>query len=86
MPDMEEMEKSYQQGEAETSSEGRRQDVDDNDKEEEEEEEEEEAGFDYLGYAHERALFFWGDLISLGIVSKEDLPRELLEKIKYVDR
>lgn len=45
----------------------------------------EEEEFDYLGYAHERALFFWGDVLQLGIVKKEDLPKELLEKVKIVE-
>ena len=41
--------------------------------------------FDYLGYAHERAMLFWGDVISLGIVRKEDLPMDLLRKAKMVE-
>lgn len=45
----------------------------------------EEEGFDYLGYAQERAMFFWGDVLQLGIVKKEDLPHELLEKVKIVE-
>ena len=49
----------------------------DNDEEAEEE-------FDYLSYAQERAMFFWGDVLSLGIVRKEDLPAELLGKVKIV--
>ena len=51
----------------------------------EEEEEEEEEEFDYLGYAQERAMFFWGDVLQLGIVKREDLPDELLNKIKIVE-
>lgn len=47
--------------------------------------EEDEEEFDYLGYAQERAMFFWGDLISLGIVQKRDLPADLLPKIKVVE-
>lgn len=50
-----------------------------------EENQDEEEGFDYLGYAHERALFFWGDVLQLGIVKREDLPKELLEKVKIVE-
>ena len=49
------------------------------------EEPESEEEFDYLGYAQERAMFFWGDVLQLGIVKKEELPRELLEKIKIVE-
>lgn len=45
---------------------------------------EEEEAFDYLGYAQERALFFWGDVLQLGIVKREDLPEELLNKAKVV--
>lgn len=48
-------------------------------------EEETEADFDYLGYAQERAMFFWGDVLQLGIVKKEDLPRDLLGKVKIVE-
>ncbi|KAI0996455.1 hypothetical protein K3495_g11725 [Podosphaera aphanis] len=42
-------------------------------------------GFDYLSYASDRALFFWGDMLKLGIVMKEDLPIQLLEQLKTVD-
>lgn len=52
--------------------------------EEEEEEGDEEEEFDYLAYAQERAYFFWGDMLQLGLVKKEDLPAELLGKIKIV--
>lgn len=45
----------------------------------------EEEEFDYLGYAQERAMFFWGDLISLGIVQKHELSADLLQKIKVVE-
>lgn len=45
---------------------------------------EEEEGFDYLSYAHERALFFWGDCIQMGLVKLEDLPTELRERVKIV--
>lgn len=51
---------------------------------EEGEEEEEEEEFDYLAYAQERALFFWGDVLQMGLVKKEDLPAELLQKLKIV--
>ena len=46
---------------------------------------EEEEEFDYLGYAQERAMFFWGDILQLGIVKREDLPEELLNKVKVVE-
>ncbi|TKA71553.1 hypothetical protein B0A49_05518 [Cryomyces minteri] len=48
------------------------------------EEQADDAEFDYLGYAQERAMFFWGDALGLGIVRDEDLPRELLRKVKVV--
>lgn len=41
--------------------------------------------FDYLGYAQERAMFFWGDVLQLGIVRREDLPEPLLNKVKVVN-
>ena len=44
-----------------------------------------EEEFDYLGYAQERAMFFWGDVLQLGIVKEEELPQELLAKVKIVD-
>lgn len=44
-----------------------------------------EAEFDYLGYAQERALFFWGDCLALGIVGEGDLPAETLRKVKRVE-
>ncbi|RDW92521.1 choline kinase [Coleophoma crateriformis] len=50
-----------------------------------EQEEADEEEFDYLAYAQERAMFFWGDVLSLGLVKKEDLPEELLSKLKFVE-
>src|SRR3569833_644353 len=49
----------------------------------------EEAGdgsdeFEYLGYAQERALFFWGDCLTAGLVTKEELPEELQQRVKIV--
>ncbi|MCJ1285802.1 hypothetical protein MMC26_005143 [Xylographa opegraphella] len=48
-------------------------------------EEDDEAEFDYLGYAQERAMFFWGDCLGMGFVREEDLPKEMLGKVKRVD-
>ena len=48
-------------------------------------EEAEEDEFDYLGYAQERAMFFWGDVLQLGLVRREELPEGLLEKVKIVE-
>lgn len=44
----------------------------------------EDEEFDYLAYAWERAMFFWGDAVGLGIVRLEDLPEALREGIKWV--
>ena len=52
---------------------------------EEEGEEDDEEEFDYLAYAQERAMLFWGDILQLGIVKREELPQELLEKVKIVE-
>lgn len=41
--------------------------------------------FDYLAYSQDRAMFVWGDLISMGLVKKEELPEALWPRIKYVD-
>ncbi|KAH0561943.1 hypothetical protein GP486_003350 [Trichoglossum hirsutum] len=41
--------------------------------------------FDYLAYAQERAMFFWGDLLNLGIISTDELPSQLLLKLKTVN-
>lgn len=51
----------------------------------EEQVEEEEDEFDYLGYAQSRALFFWGDVVGLGIMKKEELPEGLAERIKVLE-
>ncbi|KAI5817286.1 choline kinase-like protein [Pyronema omphalodes] len=50
-------------------------------------EEIEEGEFDYLLYAQERALLFWGDMLDLGIYTKEELEKlekGLSEKVKLV--
>ncbi|KAI8961823.1 kinase-like protein [Daldinia sp. FL1419] len=49
-----------------------------------EEEVSDEAEFDYLAYAQERAMFFLGDCIKMGLITEEDLPQEVRRKIKYV--
>jgi choline kinase len=41
------------------------------------EEEENEEGFDYLKYAFERARFFWGDILALGIMKEEEIPEDV---------
>ena len=47
--------------------------------------EEEEDHFDYLAYAQDRARFFWGDVVDMGLVKKEELPDELARSLKFVD-
>jgi choline kinase len=46
---------------------------------------EEEGAFDYLGCAQDRALVFWGDIVSLGIVSASEMPGKLLKRLKFCD-
>lgn len=49
---------------------------------------EEEEGvdeFDYLSYSQDRALFFWGDCVQLGLVKREDLPEPLRSRIRIVE-
>ncbi|KAK8099324.1 uncharacterized protein PG998_012565 [Apiospora kogelbergensis] len=41
--------------------------------------------FDYLGYAQDRAYFFWGDCVQMGIIKLEELPEDLRGKIKTVN-
>lgn len=41
--------------------------------------------FDYLSYAQDRALFFWGDCVQLGLVKLEELPERLRSMIKIVE-
>jgi choline kinase len=38
--------------------------------------------FDYLAYAQDRALFFWADMLSLGLFEDDQLPEELLGYVK----
>ncbi|KDB20433.1 hypothetical protein H109_07629 [Trichophyton interdigitale MR816] len=38
--------------------------------------------FDYLAYAQDRALFFWADILAIGLIKEEELPMEMLEHIK----
>lgn len=41
--------------------------------------------FDYLSYAQSRAMFFWGDCVSMGFVKLEELPQAVQDNIKIVD-
>lgn len=38
--------------------------------------------FDYLTYAHSRALFFWRDIVQLGVVKVADLPAALRSELR----
>ncbi|KAJ9268210.1 hypothetical protein DTO212C5_5752 [Paecilomyces variotii] len=38
--------------------------------------------FDYLAYSQDRALFFWADVLALGVVKEEELPAEVVEHAK----
>lgn len=46
---------------------------------------EDKEGFDYLAYAYERALFFWGDCVQMGLIKLEDLPEGLQGRVKVID-
>jgi choline kinase len=46
--------------------------------------EDEEDQFDYLAYAQDRAMFFWGDVVGLGLVKKEELPEDVRGRLKIV--
>ncbi|KAK5054038.1 hypothetical protein LTR84_002000 [Exophiala bonariae] len=46
--------------------------------------EEEAEEYDYLAYAQDRAMFFWGDCLQMGIVKEDELPQSLREKLKLV--
>ncbi|KAK3694797.1 kinase-like domain-containing protein [Podospora appendiculata] len=50
----------------------------------EEEEADTDDVFDYLGYAQERALFFLGDCVLMGLAKAEELPAEVRSKLKLV--
>lgn len=45
----------------------------------------EDEEFDYLAYAHERALFFWADCVQMGLIKLEELPQGLRGRIKTID-
>ncbi|EXJ83469.1 hypothetical protein A1O1_07092 [Capronia coronata CBS 617.96] len=46
--------------------------------------EDEHEEFDYLAYAQERAMLFWGDCIQMGLVKEEELPENLRRRVKIV--
>ncbi|KAL9013305.1 MAG: hypothetical protein Q9173_001996 [Seirophora scorigena] len=41
--------------------------------------------FDYLAYARERAMFFWGDLLQMELAKEEELPEQLRTRVKVVE-
>ena len=45
-------------------------------------EEEEVEEFDYLAYAQERAMFFWGDCLQMGLIKEEELPEGMRQMVK----
>ena len=45
----------------------------------------EEEEFDYLAYAQDRAMFFWGDVVQLGIVNADELPQSLRKNLRIVE-
>lgn len=51
----------------------------------EDKKEENEDEFDYLGYAQQRALLFWGDMLELGLVKREDVDEFVLKNAKKVE-
>lgn len=46
--------------------------------------EEEAEEFDYLAYAQDRAMFFWGDALQMGLIEEKELPEEVRERVKRV--
>lgn len=42
--------------------------------------------FDYLSYAQDRAMLFWGDCVGMGLVKLEELPQILQSRIKLCER
>lgn len=41
--------------------------------------------FDYLGYAQQRALLFWGDMLALGLAKHEDVDEFIVRNVKRVE-
>lgn len=40
--------------------------------------------FDYLAYAQDRAMFFWGDCLQMGLIKEEDMPECMKSLVKIV--
>lgn len=49
------------------------------------ESEEGEESFDYVGYAQDRAYFFLGDCVQLGLIKLEELPEGVRGLVKIAD-
>ena len=47
--------------------------------------EDEHEEFDYLTYAQDRALFFWGDCLQLGLIKEDELPERMRGSVKIVE-
>jgi choline kinase len=41
--------------------------------------------FDYLAYSQERAMFYWGDCVRLGLVDPASLPEKLQRQLQFVE-
>ena len=54
------------------------------DKRPEPEEGEDDVEFDYLAYSRDRAMFFWGDCLQMGLVTEEELGKDLVASTKVV--
>lgn len=65
-------------GTANIKEESNDQTKDDNNEGDDEEE------FDYISYAQDRAMFFWGDCVDLGLIRREELPEKLRDRIKVI--
>ncbi|KAK4250939.1 kinase-like domain-containing protein [Corynascus novoguineensis] len=77
MPVEEEDEKDGRNGDGATAANGEGKSEEDDGGEEEE--------FDYLAYAQERAFFFLGDCVLLGLVKPEELGEDVRAKLKLVE-
>lgn len=44
----------------------------------------EDEEFDYLSYAKDRAMLFWGDVVQLGLVEPGELPEEVMRAVKTI--
>jgi choline kinase len=48
-------------------------------------EDEEDEEFDYLKYAFERARFFWGDILALGVMREDEIPEDVRALARVLD-